>query len=109
MPIPAARGTLTGVHLQAALGADHQRTGTVVADTGAGGQGLGVLAAAGEAQLGDERPRPPTAPGRRGSRGALPEGGRGRLLLCLQGLRMRAAAFSGTLSPAPALVSGGLP
>lgn len=77
---------LTGVDLQAALGTGDQQAGPVVADGEVGGQRLRVLGAGGEAHLGDQWPRLLAAFGRRRG-GALPERGRGSLLLRLQSLQ----------------------
>lgn len=81
-----AAPALTGVDLQAALGTGDQQAGPVVADGEVGGQRLRVLGAGGEAHLGDQRPRLLAAFGRRRG-GALPERGRGSLLLRLQSLQ----------------------
>lgn len=81
-----AAPALTSVDLQAALGTGDQQAGPVVADGEVGGQRLRVLGAGGEAHLGDQWPRLLAAFGRwRG--GALPERGRGSLLLRLQSLQ----------------------
>lgn len=81
-----AAPALTGVDLQAALGTGDQQAGPVVADGEVGGQRLRVLGAGGEAHLGDQWPRLLAAFGRRRG-GALPERGRGSLLLRLQSLQ----------------------
>lgn len=83
--LPPARPSpgLTGVDLQAALGAGDEQTGPVVTDVGVGGEGLRVLTTGSKAHLRDQWPCLLATFGRRSSRGTLPEGGLGSLLLGL--------------------------